>query len=88
MAGQRKKKYKGEETGIQRSVARRVWSLRIPGGRLLSFWSEDLVEIKGLSSGWLLCFSDLLVEPQHLSLPFYSWCCSCLSVEFLYDKLK
>ena len=38
------------------------------------FLSEDLVEVKGLSSGWLLCFSDLQVEPQYLSLGSYYSC--------------
>ena len=36
--------------------------------------SEDLVEVKGLSSVWLLCFSDFHLEPQYLSLVFYYSC--------------
>ena len=35
----------------------------------LPFWSE--VEVR--ASGWLLCFSDLQVELQYLSLGFYYW---------------
>lgn len=37
-----------------------VWSLRIHGDRILPLLSEGLVEVKVLSSGWLLCFSDSL----------------------------
>ena len=48
-----------------------VWSLRIHGDRISPVRSEDLVEMKGLSSGWLLGFSDLQLDPQHLSLGFY-----------------
>ena len=58
MAGQRQE-YKGEETGLTG-----VWSLRICGDRILPFQSEDLVEVKSLSRGWLLCFSDLQPELQ------------------------
>ena len=50
-----------------------VWSLRIHGGGISPFQSEDLVEVKDLSSDWLLCFSDLQFEP-HLSLGFYYSC--------------
>ena len=72
MAGQ-KEEYEGEETGTQW----RVESPQMPqirGDRILPFWSEDLVEVKGLSSGWLLCFSYLHVESQYLSLGFYYSC--------------
>lgn len=37
-----------------------VWSLRIHGDRILPLLSEGLVEVKVLSSGWLLCLSDSL----------------------------
>ena len=53
---------KQEETGLMLSV-----SLRICRGRLTHFWSE--VEVR--ASVWLICFSDLQVEPQYLSLGFY-----------------
>ena len=36
--------------------------------------SEDLAELKGFSGGWLLCFSDIQVEPQYVSLGFYYLC--------------
>ena len=57
MAGQREE-YKGEE--------RNSWNMESEDS-----WRQDLVEVKGLSSGWLFCFSDLQVEPQYLSLGFY-----------------
>ena len=63
--------------GKQRNVKRKrqaltgVWILSIRGDRILPFESEDLVEVKGLSSGWLLCFSDLQLGPQYLSLGLY-----------------
>lgn len=44
-----------------------MWSLKIQS-QDLTLWSEDLVEIKGLSSGWLICFFDLHLGPQYLSL--------------------
>ena len=47
-----------------------MWSERICGDRISPFGSKDLIEVKGLSSGWLLCFSDLHLEPQYLSLGF------------------
>ena len=37
---------------------------------LVPFWSE--VEVR--DGDWLLCFSDLEVEPQYLSLGFYYSC--------------
>ena len=53
-----------------------VWSLRIHEDRISQLQSEDLVEVKGLFSGWLLCFYDLQAEPQFLSLGFYYLCYS------------
>lgn len=47
----------------RRQELRGVCSLKIRGDVISSFQSEDLVEIKGLSNGWLLCFSDLQVDP-------------------------
>ena len=44
----------------------------------MPFPSEDLIEVKGLSSGWLPFFSDLQVEPQYLSLDFYYLCYNIL----------
>ena len=68
MAGQREE-YKGQEAGTQWSVESEVlWR------QDLAFRSEDLVEVKGLSSGWLLCFSDLQLEPLYLSPGFYYLC--------------
>ena len=64
MAGQREE-YKGEETGTHWSVkSEDLWR------QDLALLVEALVEVKGLSSGWLLFFSDLHVEPQYLSLGF------------------
>lgn len=44
-----------------------LWSVRIRGDRISPLQSEDLEEVKGLSTGWLLCFSDVHVELQYLS---------------------
>ena len=41
-----------------------MWSLRICGDRISPLQSEDSVEVKGLSSAWLLCFSNLQLEFQ------------------------
>ena len=36
-----------------------AFSLRICGDRIFPLWSEDLVEVKSLSNGWIFYFSDL-----------------------------
>ena len=48
--------------------------MKIHEDRILPIQSEDFVEVKGLSSGWKLCFPDPQVEPQYLSLCFYYSC--------------
>lgn len=54
------------------SVECRVWSLRdLWRQDLTQFWSEEEVR----ASVSLLCFSDLLVDPQNMSLSFYYSCC-------------
>ena len=58
-----------------------VWSLRIRGDRIsLASLIRTLVDVKGLSSDWLPCFSDLQAEHQYLSLSFYYLCYSHLRV--------
>lgn len=47
-----------------------VWSLRIYGVRISSLPSENLVEVKGLSSGWRICFSIFRLNPN-ICLGFY-----------------
>ena len=51
----------------------------ISGGQSLQdSWRQDLThfqsEVEVGASGWLLCFADLQVEPQYLSLGFYYLC--------------
>ena len=70
MGGERSIKGKSQELSG-------VWSLRLVENLARSpFRSEDLVKVKVLSSGWLLCFSDLQLEPQYLPLGFYYLCYS------------
>ena len=60
MAGLREE-YKAEEERTQCSL-RQQSEDEVRGGSLRtgsSFWSEDSVDVKGLSSGWLHYFSDL-----------------------------
>ena len=52
LGGERNRKGKRQELT-------RVWSLRIPGDSISPFWPDDLIEVKGLSSDWLLYFYDL-----------------------------
>ena len=56
-----REKYKTEETSLRLSLI-----LRMRGGRI-----AILVKVEARASGQLLCFSDLQVEPQYLSLSFY-----------------
>ena len=49
-----------------------IVNLGIHEGKITHFQSE--VEIR--ASGWLPCFSDLQLEPQHLSVGFYYLCYS------------
>ena len=53
----RREEYKAG--GDRSSDALRGHSLSRQSQDRTPFWSEDWVEVKGLSSGWLLCFSDL-----------------------------
>ena len=52
------------------------WSEKTDGEAISHLCSEDLVEVKVLSSGWQLCSSHLQVEPQYLSLGLYYLCYS------------
>ena len=62
MAGWREE-YKREETGTVWGVESVVWTLQ-------DSWRQDLAHFRSdvavRANGWLLCFSDLQVEPQYL----------------------
>ena len=73
------------ERNIKGKRLTQVWSLRICEDRVSSFWSEDLAEVKGFSGGWLLCFSDLHLEPQYLSLICATGCYTNKCALFLRD---
>ena len=45
--------------GCSLKLSIRAHSLRIPRNTHSLIWSEDSVEVKGLSTGWQHCFSDL-----------------------------
>lgn len=83
MAGQRDEYKAGGDRnldavrGLVETVAVWRFSLKqaVRGHRLRtgsSFWSGDSVEVKGLSSDWLHCFSDRSAStPQYLIPCFY-----------------
>ena len=60
MAGQREEYKAGGDRGSWHSdMKSEVQSEAVSQSTGSPLWSEDSVEVKGLSSGWLLCFSDL-----------------------------
>lgn len=56
------------------------------GHKISPFPSEDLVEIRGLSRGWLLCFFHLQLVPQYLFLVFNYLCNNEQFLEISYEK--
>ena len=71
MARQREKYKWGRD---RNSVACGVWgvSLQDSWRQDLTHFQSEVVEVR--ASGWLLCFSELQVEPQYLSLGFNYSC--------------